>query len=1396
MPNVLRTGIAAALMAAHFLTSNLVGYSDDWPTFRGDQRRSGVSDEFVDSTSLNRVWAWQSPQSPAPAWPDSARWDAYAKLEGLRSMRDYDPVFHPVVSDGRLYFASNADDTLRCVQLNSGKLIWTLTLGAPIRVAPTCFDSSVLVGCDDGSLSAIDSETGAVLWQRQVTASGVGFINDGRLCSQQAIRTGVLVDAKLRHVVVGTGVFPWKSTHLVALSVDSGQEVWRQELGTGWTLEGAMLMSEDHIIAPQGRSPPQLFSRADGTPKGPLSGGGGSFALLTDDNQLLHGPGNKDGWITNSSASSREKIASFGGGTSALVKGEQIFLLGPSSLSALDRKSGQVQWRSELQCPHELIMAGSTLFAGGDDCVAALNAKTGDLECAFAVDGRAIGLAFSDGHLLVSTDKGQMSAFSGAQVAGTMLDARQSSNVAVERVRFSNSQLHKEQQATGSPPRPTGSTDDSLLHHWFFHADLVESDSTASTLQRSLRPVVKESVSLPLHEDANLVQAGKSHALALGDGIDVTIAEDFHNAAVPQRSFTAIAVVRIDRLQPWGGLLSVSQDNGNYEKGWMLGFRGNQFGLAVNGSGGPDRLTWTLAKQKFNANQWYHVAAVYDGDTATVFVNGQPSAVSRLQSGDIDYPTTARFQLGSYRDDDEHFYSKGQLNEVALYRRAMSADDVLAHFGSRAKLLGDEAFSELKPGAGSDTGKPIERENNTLELTAGPEINFVQPGVAEVRWTHNQSEKTRLVVEAGEAQVQQLLGSKGSAGCRLAGIRRNELVAFRIRSEGGRQTEVYECDRHFDYTSPAWPTRPGESERALRAELTKMKIELPQRGIAVIVGESEDGKLVQLRTALGIDTICFGADSADISQLRSAFVARGVYGRQLSVHDGQLLARIPSRTANIVICSYTEDMSGDDISRMVSSVKPEGYLIAPTALASQVTQSSRRFSRLGELHIAGVAMAAWQAPRDAGSAGWTHMYGDANNTAFAGESLAEADSFDDMEIRWCGRPGPRYQSDRGNRKPSPLAAGGRLYLQGLKRLIGMDAHNGTILWSRELPEVVRFNVPRDCSNWCADEDNLFVAAGGRCKVIDGGDGDTTVEYPVWNPTSRQMNWGYVARKDDLLIGTCVQAGASFTAFWGSESWYDAKDGEHAKKICSDGLFALSAKTGSMSWNYRGGLIVNPTISIGEQSVVFVESRSQQLIDGESRRLEGDAFWSSLFIVSVDAATGKKQWETPARPLAGVSAFYGVIADDKYLIQSSNAGEFAMYAMEVKSGKMLWRGKYAWEADHHGKHLSRPAVVGNKVFLRPLTLDLRSGDVLAKEFPVGHQCGTYTASKNALFLRAGSLAMWDGESTAASRLSRVRPDCWISTVPAEGMLLSPEGGGGCSCGGWIETSMGFAPKRGW
>ena len=110
-----------------------------------------------------------------------------------------------------------------------------------------------------------------------------------------------------------------------------------------------------------------------------------------------------------------------------------------------------------------------------------------------------------------------------------------------------------------------------------------------------------------------------------------------------------------------------------------------------------------------------------------------------------------------------------------------------------------------------------------------------------------------------------------------------------------------------------------------------------------------------------------------------------------------------------------------------------------------------------------------------GAGEWSHQYGNAANGAYAGESLGGASSTEDLEVQWLGRPGPRAQPDRNGRKPSPLSTGGRLFVQGLNRMIALDAYNGTVLWSKELPRLQRFNMPRDSSNLAADESFVFTA---------------------------------------------------------------------------------------------------------------------------------------------------------------------------------------------------------------------------------------------------------------------------------------------------------------------------------
>ena len=136
----------------------------------------------------------------------------------------------------------------------------------------------------------------------------------------------------------------------------------------------------------------------------------------------------------------------------------------------------------------------------------------------------------------------------------------------------------------------------------------------------------------------------------------------------------------------------------------------------------------------------------------------------------------------------------------------------------------------------------------------------------------------------------------------------------------------------------------------------------------------------------------------------------------------------------------------------------------------------------------------------------------------------------------------------------------------------------------------------------------------------------------------------------------------------------------------------------------------------------------------------------------------------------------------------------LYAFAAEDGKGLWQAGHDWPKDNHGGHLQHPVVVRDRVFLEPCGYDAATGKLVTKEVGRHGGCATYAATLNALVYRGdgGQISMWDIERGSVTGWHNLRPSCWLSTVPANGMVLSPEGGGGCSCGNWLETSIGFAP----
>lgn len=156
----------------------------------------------------------------------------------------------------------------------------------------------------------------------------------------------------------------------------------------------------------------------------------------------------------------------------------------------------------------------------------------------------------------------------------------------------------------------------------------------------------------------------------------IEITSNLTTAALPQRYLTVETWVKLNRHTTWGGYIGAMEDNGGYEKGWVLGNHNQKFSFALATTGrndGDGYMTYLDATSDFVYDEWYHVAATYNGAMMRLYVNGQLSSSSTEQSGDILYDVLSFFDIGVYHDDNEFFVLDGQMDDIRLWDAVLTA---------------------------------------------------------------------------------------------------------------------------------------------------------------------------------------------------------------------------------------------------------------------------------------------------------------------------------------------------------------------------------------------------------------------------------------------------------------------------------------------------------------------------------------------------------------------------------------------------------------------------------------------------------------------------------------------------------------------------------------------------
>lgn len=743
------------------------------------------------------------------------------------------------------------------------------------------------------------------------------------------------------------------------------------------------------------------------------------------------------------------------------------------------------------------------------------------------------------------------------------------------------------------------------------------------------------------------------------------------------------------------------------------------------------------------------------------------------------------------------------------------------------------ALMKAKPDDLEDQLKKLEEEENKNEADRQAASFWRQ----EAEALHTIIATPELVLAGGEGEVLALDAETGRRVWRapVEGVARGLAVAedrLLVSTDTGRIYSFGNGEPPPAAQAAAPQAQfPGQADAAIyeAAAETILNQTGIREGYCLVLGAPTGRLAHELAKRSELNIYVVDADAARVQAAREAFDAAGLYGTRVTVDRGDP-ANIPYSDyfANLVVSeeALVEGALSTPPHEVYRMLKPCGGVMllgqpaqAPAAARRLTPERIRRWFGTGPHEALSVSTegGTWGRLDRAelpGSGWWTHQYGDAGNTASSTDTALEGA----LGLLWYGEPGPDKVPSRHARNVAPLVVNGRVYLQGINRVICFDAYNGLIHWEREIDGAYRVGASHDASNIAADERGIFVATGPRCLLLDAVTGETvaTFDTPAY-ADGESRRWSWIALDGRMLYGSA---------------------GTGARN--SNKIFAYDTRSGELAWEHDGTEIWNNGIALHDGGIFFADKRAdaaqrrealgeriEQLraekgLD-EAAALQELAGADVQIAVALDAATGRVLWERPVdltdctgvgpgggalitMAADGVVVFAGAHFDGHYWAQflGNEYQRRRAVVLSAQDGSLKW-------AKAVGCRI-RPLIVGDTLYAEPWAFDLHTGEQKTRQHPLtgretvwelerpGHHCGTISGTPKGLFFRSNFYGYYDLVADhGTEHFAGIRPGCWINQIPAGGLMVAPEASSGCVCLISIHTTTVLAPRaqrKGW
>ncbi len=295
-----------------------------------------------------------------------------------------------------------------------------------------------------------------------------------------------------------------------------------------------------------------------------------------------------------------------------------------------------------------------------------------------------------------------------------------------------------------------------------------------------------------------------------------------------------------------------------------------------------------------------------------------------------------------------------------------------------------------------------------------------------------------------------------------------------------------------------------------------------------------------------------------------------------------------------------------------------------------------------------------------------------------------------------------------------------------------------------------------------------------------------------------------------------------------ENYIPSKGAKTDRTMTSDLVFAMNIRTGKVIWKYEGKEIANITLTVADGNVFLadasVSDEQREIAFKEREKLIADKRYdvAAKFetddedrdvrkVVCLNASSGEEVWSKvvdltgccgdalACASSKGVLLLFGSVGShDMWRYQRGQIEYRRVVAMSTKDGETLWSKPL--------NYMTRPLIVGETVIVEPKACDLYTGESKMRKHPVtgedvaweflrpGHTCSMTAASANSLFYRSSSTAIYNlAEDRGVTIFGGYRPGCWLTVIPANGLVLSPEASSGCTCSFPIRCSFAMIRK---